>query len=171
MARRPALEKLMKRGWGWLAILAAVGAMWMISSRRSGARAAASLSDEAQVRKVLEDQVAAWNRGDIETFMAGYWNSDQVQFVSGNGITHGYADVLARYKKGYPTQAQMGKLTFTGLEIHQDCADSAYAIGQFHLELPPDNPSGFFTLNFRKFADGWKIVVDHTSPTPKKPAN
>ncbi|MGA8035220.1 MAG: nuclear transport factor 2 family protein [Candidatus Acidiferrales bacterium] len=159
----------MKRAWGWLAILAAVATMWMVSSRRSGALATAS--DEARVRKVLDDQVAAWNRGDIETFMTGYWKSDQVQFVGGNGITRGYSAVLARYKKNYPTQAQMGTLTFSDLEIHQECADSAYAIGQFHLELPPDNPSGFFTLNFKKFANGWKIVVDHTSPTPKKPAN
>jgi ketosteroid isomerase-like protein len=170
----------MKRTMGWLAILAAVGAMWIVSSRRSatamtaGARKAAvsmtNPADEAAVRKVLEEQQAAWNRGDIDAFMAGYWNSEQVQFVSGNGITRGYAGVLARYKKSYPTAAAMGKLTFTGLEIHVECADSAYVIGQFHLELPPDNPSGYFTLNFKKFADGWKITVDHTSSTPKAAA-
>jgi ketosteroid isomerase-like protein len=160
----------MKRALGWLAILGVVCAMWMVSSRRSVA-AAASAKDEAAVQKVLDDQVAAWNRGDIDAFMTGYWNSDKVQFVSGNGITHGYADVLARYKKTFPTQAAMGQLSFTGLEIHVDCANSAYAIGQYHLVLAPDNPSGFFTLNFKKFSDGWKIVVDHTSNTPAAKAN
>jgi ketosteroid isomerase-like protein len=154
----------MKRTLGWLAILVVVGAMWMVSSRRSAA--AASAKDEAAIQKVLDDQTAAWTRGDIDSFMTGYWNSDKVQFVSANGITHGYADVLARYKKGFPTKAAMGQLAFTGLEIHVDCADSAYAIGQYHLALEPDNPTGFFTLNFRKFSDGWKIVVDHTSSTP-----
>ena len=152
----------MKRAFGWAAVLLAVGAMWMASSRRT---VAANAKDEAAVRKVLDNQVVAWNRGDIDTFMTGYWNSDKVQFVSGNGITHGYADVLERYKKRFPNQAAMGQLSFTGLEIHVDCADSAYVIGQFHLALAPENPAGYFTLNFKKFADGWKIVVDHTSNT------
>jgi ketosteroid isomerase-like protein len=152
----------MKRRFVWVGILLVLGVLWMVSSRRT---VAANAKDEAAVQKVLDDQVVAWNRGDIDAFMRGYWSSDKVQFVSGNGITHGYADVLARYKKGFPNQAAMGQLSFTGLEVHVDCADSAYVIGQFHLALAPDNPSGYFTLNFKKFSDGWKIVVDHTSNT------
>jgi ketosteroid isomerase-like protein len=158
----------MKQGLVWVGILLLLGAFWMVSSRRT---VVANAKDEAAVRKVLDDQVVAWNRGDIDAFMTGYWNSDKVQFVSGNGITHGYADVLARYKKGFPNQAAMGHLSFTGLEVYVDCADSAYVIGQFHLALAPDNPSGYFTLNFKKFADGWKIVVDHTSNTVAPEAN
>ena len=157
----------MKRAWTWMcvAVIVIAGAAW-IGESRTAAAAAGSSADEAAVRKVLDDQTSAWNRGDLDAFMIGYWNSDHVQFVGGKGITHGYADVLAHYKKTFPTQAAMGQLSFTGLEIHVDCADSAYAIGQYHLVVAPDNPSGFFTLNFRKFKDGWKIVVDHTSATP-----
>lgn len=155
----------MKQVWVCLAVVIVICVIGVGSSRRSAA-ATASAADEAAVRKLLDDQVVAWNHGDIDAFMAGYWNSENVQFVSASGVTHGYAEVLARYKKGFPTQAAMGQLSFTGLEIHLDCADSAYAIGQFHLALEPNNPSGYFTLNFRKFKDGWKIVVDHTSNTP-----
>jgi ketosteroid isomerase-like protein len=156
----------MKRTWICVAVVLVLCATWAASSRRTVAAPGEALSEGMAIQKVLDDQTAAWNRGDLDAFMTGYWNSDNVQFVSASGITHGYADVLARYKKGFPTQAAMGQLTFTGLEIHVDCADSAYAIGQFHLALAPNNPSGYFTLNFRKFKEGWKIVVDHTSSTP-----
>ena len=129
-------------------------------------RGAAAGADETMIRKLLSDQVTDWNRGDLDAFMTGYWNSPDVEFVSVNGVTRGYASVLAHYKKAYPTQAQMGKLAFTDLEVHVDCADSAHAIGQFHLELKPSNRSGWFTLNFQKFKDGWKVVLDHTSSPP-----
>jgi ketosteroid isomerase-like protein len=160
----------MKRAWVCAAIFVAVGAMCVGNSPLTAA-AAGHAADEAAIRKVLDDQVVAWNRGDVETFMTGYWNSDDVEFVSGSGVTRGYAGVLARYKRNYPTHEKMGKLTFTDLEIHVECPTSAYTVGQFHLEMPPDNPTGWFTLNFRKLDDGWKIVVDHTSGAPKKTAH
>jgi ketosteroid isomerase-like protein len=162
----------MKRAWACVAIVVMALSAWCAGGARGTAAAAGSSADEASIRKVLDDQAADWNRGDLDAFMTGYWNSPNVEFVSGSGVTRGYAGVLARYKNNYPTQAAMGKLTFTDLEVHVDCSDSAYAIGQFHLELAPDNPTGWFTLNFRKFKDGWKVTVDHTSgaPVPKKPA-
>jgi ketosteroid isomerase-like protein len=167
----------MKRVWIFAAVLAAVSVVWVGGARLAAgaiatADSAGSVAEEqAAVKKVLDDQVVAWNRGDVETFITGYWNSNDVEFVSGSGVTRGYAGVLARYKKNYPSQAQMGKLTFSDLEIHVECPTSAYAVGQFHLDMPPDNPTGWFTLNLRKFSDGWKIVVDHTSNTPAAKAN
>jgi beta-aspartyl-peptidase (threonine type) len=159
----------MKRAWVCAAILVMVSALWVGNSPLTAA-AAGNAADEAAIRKVLEGQAAEWNRGDLDAFMTGYWNSPDVEFVSGGGVTRGYAGVLARYKQVYRTQEKMGKLTFTDLDIHVECSTSAYAVGQFHLELPPDNPTGWFTLNFRKFKDGWKVVVDHTSSAPKKTA-
>jgi ketosteroid isomerase-like protein len=57
----------------------------------------------------------------------------------------------------------MGQLTFSALEIHLVCPDAAFAIGQFQLERENDKPAGIFTLNFRKFPEGWRIVADHTT--------
>jgi ketosteroid isomerase-like protein len=166
--------EMMKRVWAGVAIaVLTLSAWWAMGARGTGAAGAASstAADEAAIRKLLNDQAAEWNRGDLDAFMTGYWNSPDVAFVSGNGVTRGYAGVLARYKKGYPTQVAMGKLLFTDLEVHVDCGDSAYAIGQFRLQLAPNNPTGWFTLNFRKFKEGWKVVVDHTSaaPVPARP--
>ena len=122
-----------------------------------------SPADSQAIKNVLEQQVAAWNRGDIPQFMAGYWKSDDLEFVNAAGIFQGWQDVLNRYEHSYPNRAAMGKLTFSGLETHVLCQDTAYVVGRFRLDREKDHPQGVFTLIFRKFSDGWRIVNDHTT--------
>ena len=138
-----------------------------------------SPADAQAIKNVLEQQVAAWNRGDIPQFMAGYWKSDDLEFVNSAGIFQGWQDVLKRYQHSYPNRAAMGKLTFSGLEIHVLCPHTAYVVGRFRLDREKDgqkdHPEGVFTLIFRKFPDGWRIVNDHTTQFPahiaaKKPS-
>jgi uncharacterized protein (TIGR02246 family) len=118
---------------------------------------------EADIRAVMDDQTAAWNRGDIDAFMQGYWNSDKLIFVSGDNVTRGWQQTLDNYKKNYATTEKMGKLTFSGLEIDVLSKDAAVVLGSWSLERAGDNPHGKFTLIFRKFKNGWRIVRDHTS--------
>jgi ketosteroid isomerase-like protein len=127
---------------------------------------AADDSAEAQIRSVLDMQSAAWNRGDIDAFMEGYWKSPEIEFVGASGITRGWQAVLDRYRRNYPDGKAMGKLSFSNLEIHVVCPDAAFAIGNFQLEREKDRPRGVFTLNFRKFKEGWRIVADHTTGFP-----
>ena len=124
---------------------------------------ASESSDEGQIRQLLQMQTDAWNRGDIDSFMSGYWKSDETAFVGSNGITRGWQAVLARYTKNYPDRKAMGRLTFSKLEVHVSCPDAAFAIGQFQLERETDKPTGIFTLDFKKFPEGWRIIVDHTT--------
>lgn len=130
---------------------------------RAGSSFGADASNESQIRALLDVQTAAWNRGDLEAFMAGYWKSDETEFVGVSGISRGWQALLDRYRKSYPDQKAMGRLTFSGLEIHVICPEAAFAIGQYQLEREHDRPSGIFTLNFRKFHEGWRIVADHTT--------
>jgi ketosteroid isomerase-like protein len=123
--------------------------------------------DAAAILTLLNDQTAAWNRGDIEGFMNDYWNSNQTEFVSSDGVSRGWQALLERYRHSYPDRKAMGRLTFSDLEIRVECSTTAYAIGEYHLQRENDNPSGVFTLNFRKFPEGWRIVVDHTTAFPK----
>ncbi len=118
---------------------------------------------KAAIKKVLDEQAAAWNRGDIEGFMQGYWNSPEMMFVSGDTMTKGWQPTLERYKKSYNTREKMGVLSFSELEITVIGKESAVVFGRFTLERKNDKPTGLFTLNFRKFKDGWKIILDHTS--------
>jgi len=114
---------------------------------------------------VLDEQQAAWNRGDIEAFMSGYEESDRTTFV-GSTITHGYKQVLEDYHRRYPTKEKMGQLTFSGLEIKLLGAEYASVIGKWNLERPAEaggKVGGIFTLLFRKTPAGWKIILDHTS--------
>src|SRR5258708_35589708 len=75
-------------------------------------------STEQEIRKVLDDQVTAWNRGDIPAFMDGYDKSESTTFVS-TTVTKGHAQVLAGYLNRYTTTEKMGTLRFTDLDILQ----------------------------------------------------
>ena len=117
----------------------------------------------AEIRRVMSEQTAAWNAGDIEGFMRGYWNSPELKFVSGVNVTKGWQPTLERYKKNYDSRAKMGVLTFSDLEITVLSKDAATVLGSWSLQRETDKPGGKFTLIFRKFKDGWRIVHDHTS--------
>lgn len=124
---------------------------------------AQSNKSTAAIRKVMDDQVAAWNRGDLEAFMQGYWKSDKLKFVSGDKITYGWQPTLDNYRKTYGGPGMMGKLTFSDLEITVLSKDAAFAVGSWSLAREKDNPTGKFTLLFRKLKEGWRIVTDHSS--------
>ncbi|MEP6944894.1 MAG: DUF4440 domain-containing protein [Acidobacteriota bacterium] len=118
---------------------------------------------ELAIQKVMSDQAAAWNRGDIDGFMAGYWRSEKLTFISGTDVTRGWQPTLDRYKKSYDSRAKMGTLSFSDLEITSLGKDAAVVLGSWSLTRDKDNPHGKFTLTFRKFKDGWRIIIDHTS--------
>lgn len=123
----------------------------------------AQSQQEAAIRKVMDDQTAAWNRGDIEGFMKGYWRSEKLTFISGDKVTRGWQKTLDNYKKSYDTPAKMGVLTFSDLEFTILSKDAAVVLGSWPLKREKDDPHGKFTLVFRKFKKGWRIVMDHTS--------
>ena len=117
----------------------------------------------AEIRAVIQAQREAWNRGDIDGFMNGYARSESTIFVSEDTVIRGWQIVRDRYKKKYPDRAKMGTLKFSNLEITPLGADSAVALGRWKLKRAKDQPHGRFSLIFRKTADGWRIVHDHTS--------
>ena len=120
--------------------------------------------EAAAIEEVMRKQEAAWSQGDLETFMEGYWKSEKLSFGGKRGFTYGYDNVLNNYKKGYPTKEIMGKLTFDIIDIMPITSEAAYVLGRYSLEVLDDaNPSGYFTLVFRKINGDWKIVTDHTS--------
>ncbi len=112
---------------------------------------------------VLNKQVEAWNRGDIEGFMQGYWKSDSLLFTSGGNIQRGWKATLEKYRKNYSTKSKMGILKFSGLECTLLSPESAWVLGHWELKRESDHPSGVFTLVLKKLPDGWKIIHDHTS--------
>jgi ketosteroid isomerase-like protein len=122
-------------------------------------------SSDAPIRKVIEDQQTAWNQQNLEAFMAGYWNSSDLTFFSGAHESKSWQAALDRYKKNYQGAGhEMGKLEFTNLRIEILGPETAFVRGEFHLTMSDGKtPHGLFTLIFRKFPDGWKIIHDHSS--------
>lgn len=132
----------------------------------------AQLSREDAIRDVLDKQVTAWNHGDIDGFMEGYWKSEKLSFVTASGVTRGWQNVIERYRRGYPDRKTMGMLAFSDLEITLLSRDSAMVLGRWQLQRDADRPEGHFTLVLRRFPAGWRIVHDHTTAlaTPQKPS-
>lgn len=137
----------------------------------AGKLSAQAGSDEAAIRGAINTQMEAWNRADILAFMQTYEESPETTFIGAN-IGKGWERILDRYKKNYSTPEQMGKLTFSDLEVRllpSTCGKTEFAVvtGRFHLERTVTGESkkndGIFSLVFRKGAKGWKIVLDHTS--------
>ena len=123
----------------------------------------AQSTDETAVRKVLATQNAAWNRGDVDAFMVGYWHSDSLMFIGQSGVTYGWQNTLNNYKKNYPDTATMGKLTFTLIIVKPLSKEYYHVVGKWHLTRTVGDASGHFTLLFRKIKGEWVIIEDHSS--------
>ena len=136
---------------------------FLLLSIASTVTMAAQSQPEKDIRKVMDDQAIAWNRGDIDTFMVGYWRSPELKFVSGDRVTRGWQQTLDNYKRSYPDKAAMGALAFSDLEITVLSKDAAFVVGSWLLKREKDTPHGKFSLLFRKFREGWRIAADHTS--------
>ena len=118
------------------------------------------------IGQVLATQAAAWNRGDIPGFMAGYWHSDSLVFVGKSGPTYGWQTTLDNYRRHYPTATDMGQLAFSDLRITLLAPDVAQVLGRWHLARPgvaAGDLGGYFTLVFKRVGGQWVIVSDHTS--------
>jgi len=119
--------------------------------------------DKAAISRVLDVQQAAWNRGDVDAFLVGYWHSPELTFSGSTGVSRGWNGVMARYKKNYPDRAAMGRLDFSELEFRFLGPEAALVLGHWHLNRDKGDIGGVFSLVWQRFPEGWKIVHDHTS--------
>ena len=152
----------------WKLTVIALPTLFMVAATVPGKDATPSPSptqaeSETDIRQVIKAQQIAWNRGDINAFMEGYWRSHDTVFVSGDAVTRGWQTVNERYHSKYSDREKMGQLTFSELEVRMFGYDGALVFGRWQLARAEDNPHGRFTLIFRKTKEGWKIVHDHTS--------
>ena len=119
--------------------------------------------DEQEIRALMARQTQAWNQGNIDAFMKGYWESDSLLFIGKSGVTHGYQNTLNNYKKGYSDTAKMGKLFFDIIEVRKLCPNYRWVLGKWFLKRSVGDVGGHYTLLFRKIKGRWVIVADHSS--------
>jgi len=118
---------------------------------------------ERSVRLILDQQTAAWNRGDLEGFMHGYWESDSLMYIGKSGVTYGYASTLASYRRNYGDTARMGKLRFDLIQVRRLSPRYFHIVGKWSLKRSAGDVGGHYTLLFKKIRGEWVIVSDHSS--------
>jgi uncharacterized protein (TIGR02246 family) len=156
-------EMTKTRSWVLTAVLLAVimgtGLPWFSTGQPLGD----AQEDRKAIRQILTAQQTAWNRGDVDAFLEGYWHSPELTFSGSSGIARGSDGVLARYKKAYPDRAAMGHLEFSGLEYRFLGPDAALVLGNWHLKRESGDMGGVFSLVWQRLPEGWRIIHDHTS--------
>ena len=118
---------------------------------------------ESRIRQLLNSQTEAWNRGNIDDFMKGYWENDSLMFIGKSGITYGWTNTLNNYKRGYPDTAAMGKLTFKLLSVKRLSKKYYHVVGQWHLKRSIGDAGGHYNLLLQKINGRWVIIADHSS--------
>lgn len=132
------------------------------------ARAAAGAKEdaaEAAIRAELEEQVAAWNHGDLKGYMKGYWHSPELTFFAGSRESSGWEAAYQRYRAAYVGKDKaMGRLEFSNLRVEVLGPDAALVRGGWQLTSKDKSQRrGLFTVVLRKFSEGWRIIHDHSS--------
>lgn len=123
----------------------------------------AQSKNETAIRKILAEQTAAWNRGDIKKFMTGYWENDSLMFIGKSGVTYGWTNTLNNYKKSYPDTTAMGKLSFNIISVKRLSKKYYHVVGKWFLKRSIGDLSGHYTLLFQKVNGNWVIIADHSS--------
>ena len=117
-------------------------------------------ADKTSIINIMKAQEKAWSNHDLEGFMEGYWKSDSLKFYGSKGLTYGWKQTLANYKKGYPTKDHSGTLNFKINDITPISEDAYYVMGEYHLTRPVGDANGVFMIIFKKINGEWKIVAD-----------
>src|SRR5687768_7326077 len=118
---------------------------------------------EGDIRRLLQTQTEAWNRGDVEGFMQTYWKSDSLLFIGKSGVVRGWERTLNNYRKGYPDTAAMGKLAFDIIEVRKLSRKRYFVVGRWMLQRTAGDLSGHYTLLLERKRGRWLIVADHSS--------
>jgi ketosteroid isomerase-like protein len=117
-----------------------------------------------QVKKLLEDQVMCWNKGDLDGFMKGYWNSESLSFYSGSNISYGWKKVKDRYQERYFAEGkERGELAFNDIQVELIGEEGAFVRAKWKTVMKKETTEGLFTLVLKKVDGEWRIVHDHTS--------
>jgi hypothetical protein len=115
------------------------------------------------IKKILTTQKECWNNGDIDGFMKGYWNSEELIFTSLNHKpAYGWKNTLERYKNSYPTKSSMGELKFGIVNVKLISDTTSTLFGKWELIREKDHPNGLFWLDLKKFDKNWLITKDST---------
>jgi hypothetical protein len=119
--------------------------------------------DEKAILDILDAQTKAWNEGNLEKFMIGYWENDSLMYIGKKGVTYGYQSTLNSYKTNYAGRNNMGMLTFHILHMKPLGKKHYLVVGKWSLKRTVGDVGGHYTLTFEKQKGKWVVIADHSS--------
>lgn len=125
-----------------------------------------STSETVAIERLLDEQSAAWSRGDLDGFMQAYWRDPRLYYASAGVCVRGWDALLDSYRQRYGQGAELGQAVFSQVEVELLDGDAAKVHGRFEVEADGTRTAaGSYTLVLRRFAGaGWRIVADQVSP-------
>lgn len=118
----------------------------------------------SQVDADLDSSAAAWNRGELEEFLASYRRRPTTTYIGSSGLVIGYEGIRSRYAPLFEAGADRDSLRFRDLRVRPLGDSTALAIGRYVLHRADSVTStGIFTLVLRRTGGDWMIVHDHSS--------
>lgn len=153
----------------WLALAGCFLLACSATNEDFGATVGSEYPSRLQIADIISEKMQAqqdaWNRGSLDEFMAGYWESDSLKFIGSSGLNYGWQRTLDNYKKSYPTADSMGVLQFNNISIDRLSNNAALVIGKWTLyrDKVGDTLKGHYSLNWQIKEGEWVIIADHSS--------
>jgi uncharacterized protein (TIGR02246 family) len=118
---------------------------------------------EKHIRNRFAEGTEAWNRGDLEAYLAGYWESEKTRWITRGKIIRGVNAIRAMYKSLFDSPEKMGKFEVKELEVDILTDSDALVVGQWSHTAGQLVRQGVFTVYMKKLEGEWVVVIDHTS--------
>jgi hypothetical protein len=125
-------------------------------------------ADEEDIKAVndlLLKMLDRWNAHDIDGYLSVLWNSPQLLVILQNEQYQGWQSLYKTYKDGFPNLDAMGYIEPSRIQIKLVRPDLANAVTWWTIRFQSSKirAVGSTTMDLQKFADGWKIVLAHSS--------
>jgi ketosteroid isomerase-like protein len=120
-------------------------------------------SDYQKIYSLLMSMPDRWNAHDLDGYLSVFWQSPNLLVVIGGDQIKGWGDLSASYHRGFVNRDEMGHFTPDRIQIQMISADVAVVLDWWTIYQRRGKTLGTTTAVVRKFQEGWKIVVAHTS--------
>lgn len=119
---------------------------------------------EARLEAQFAHSTLAWNRGDLDGFMADFAPDTLPTFIAGGHLRRGFDFIRRNYAPWFAPGAARDSLRFEEFDVRPISDGFVLVTARFILyRNGTTSASGPFTLLMEHRPEGWKILHDHSS--------
>ena len=116
-----------------------------------------------EVRKAFDAWGEAWNNGDIDGYLEGYFDSPETRVTYNTKVIRGKQVLVDMNKSHFASPEAMGKLSTTHFEVEPIGEMDAVVFGKMKREGGASPVDAVFTAHVRKIEGEWRIISEHGS--------